>query len=211
MDSLRDVPPGRRQRGLDARRPAHFSLAPPLGFREDSELFREWTRGDFPQMIVVTFQRPNPYYDDSYAVNSANVGPHGDALLQELIPQIEKRFRVIRETYARLLASGSTGGWGALALQLFHPDFFAGTWCYCPDPVTFSAYEGVDIYKDQNAFYKQHESYRVPTANIRDTFGEVRLTVQQKIRFERVNGTKGGSGRQTDIWSAVFGRVGKDG
>ncbi|MBI3695463.1 MAG: hypothetical protein HY238_11580 [Acidobacteria bacterium] len=189
----------------------HFSLAPPLGFLEGGELFQQWTRDDFPRMIVVTFQHPNPYYDDSYAVNSANVGPYGDALLEELIPQVEQRFRVIREPYARLPAGGSTGGWEALALQLFHPGFFGGAWCYCPDPVTFSAYEGVDIYKDENAFYKQHEWYRVPTPNIRDTFGETQLTVRQKNRFERVNGTKGRSGRQMDIWSAVFGPVGKDG
>jgi S-formylglutathione hydrolase FrmB len=189
----------------------HFSLAPPFDFKEDKEIFREWMRDDFPRMIVVTFQHPNPYYDDSYAVNSSNVGPYGDALLQELIPEIERRFRTIREPYARTLAGGSTGGWEALALELFHPEFFGGTWSYCPDPVTFTGYEGVDIYKDENAFYKQHEWYRVPTANIRDTFGEAQLTVQQKLRFELINGSKGRSGHQMDIWSAVFGPVGEDG
>ena len=149
---------------------------------------------DFPRLIVVTFQHPNPYYDDSYAVNSVNVGPYGDALMQELIPAVEKQFRVITEPYARLLSGGSTGGWEALALQIFHPDFFGGTWCYCPDPVTFSAYEGVNIYKDENAFYKQHEWYRVPTPNMRDTDGEPRITVQQKNHFELVNGTQGAIG-----------------
>jgi hypothetical protein len=189
----------------------HFSLGAPIGFREGSEIAQAWMRDDFPRMIVVTFQHPNPYYDDSYAVNSVNVGPYGDALMQELIPEVETRYRVIREPYARLLAGGSTGGWEALALQLFHPDFFGGTWCYCPDPVTFSGYEGVDIYKDGNAFYKQHEWYRVPTPNIRDTFGEPQITVQQKIRFELVSGTKGRSGRQMDVWSAVFGPVASNG
>ncbi len=189
----------------------HFSLTAPLGFREGSDTYQAWMKDDFPRMVVVTFQHPNPYYDDSYAVNSANVGPYGDALMQELIPEVETRFRVIREPYARLLAGGSTGGWEALALQLFHPDFFGGTWCYCPDPVTFSGYEGVDVYKDENAFYKQHEWYRVATPNIRDTFGEPQITVQQKVQFELVSGTKGRSGKQMDIWSAVFGPVGADG
>jgi hypothetical protein len=189
----------------------HFGLSAPLGFREGGDVFQEWTKDTFPRMLVVTFQHPNPYYDDSYAVNSANVGPYGDALLEELIPEIEKRFRTIREPYARILAGGSTGGWESLALQLFHPDFFGGTWTYCPDPVTFSGYEGVDIYKDRNAFFKQHEWYRVPTSNMRDTFGEARNTVQQKNQFELVNGTKGRSGRQFDIWSAVFGPLGRDG
>ena len=189
----------------------HFGLNAPLGFREGSDIVREWNQDNFPRMLVVSFQHPNPYYDDSYAVNSVNVGPYGDAIMQELIPVVEKRFRAIREPYARLLAGGSTGGWEALALQLFHPDFFGGTWCYCPDPVTFSGYEGVDIYKDENAFYKQHEWYRVPTPNMRDTFGEPLNTVQQKNQFELVNGTKGRSGRQMDIWSAVFGPLGRDG
>ena len=73
----------------------------------------------------------NPYFDDSYAVNSVNVGPYGDSVMQELIPEIEKRFRAIKEPYARILTGGSTGGWEALALQIFHPDFFGGAWGYC--------------------------------------------------------------------------------
>jgi len=189
----------------------HFSLRAPMRFAEGNAMYREWIKEDFPRMIVVTFQHPNPYYDDSYAVNSVNVGPYGDAILQELIPEIEQRFRIIKEPYARILTGGSTGGWEALALQLFHPDFFGGTWAYCPDPVTFAGYEGVDIYNDENAFYKQYDWYRTPTPNIRDPFGQVFLTVEQKNHFELVNGTKGRSGRQMDIWSAVYGPLGADG
>ncbi|MBI1872429.1 MAG: hypothetical protein HYS05_00910 [Acidobacteria bacterium] len=189
----------------------HFSLNPPLGFEVGNAIHREWIRDDFPRMLVVTFQHPNPYYDDSYAVNSVNVGPYGDAIRQELIPEIEKRFRAIREPYARILSGGSTGGWEAFALQVFHPDFFGGTWVYCPDPVDFTEYEGVDLYNDDNAFYKQYEWRRVPTPNIHDTQDRIQLTVEQKNLFEHVSGTKGRSGRQMDIWSAVFGPVGRDG
>jgi len=192
-------------------RQGHFSLAAPLRFEEGGELYREWMKDDFPRLIVVTFQHPNPYFDDSYAVNSVNVGPYGDAIMEELIPEVERRFRIIQEPYARILTGGSTGGWEALALQLFHPDFFGGTWAYCPDPVSFAGYEGVDIYEDANAFYKDYGWYTVPTSNIRDIFGQVRLTVEQKNQFELVCGTKGRSGRQMDIWSAVFGPVGDDG
>ena len=81
-------------------------------------------------------------------MNSVNVGPYGDAIMQELIPEVEERFRVIAEPYARLLSGASTGGWEALALQIFHPDFFGGTWAYCPDPVTFTDVESIDIYRD---------------------------------------------------------------
>jgi len=189
----------------------HFSLNAPNRFQIGGDLYREWIRDDFPRMILVTFQHPNPYFDDSYAVNSVNVGPYGDAILQELIPEIEKRFRILAEPYARVLSGGSTGGWESLALQVFHPDFFGGTWSYCPDPVTFTDVEGINIYEDVNAFYKQHEWRRVPTANTREINGEIRLTSRQRNHFELVNGTKGRSGEQLDIWSAVFGPIGDDG
>ncbi len=189
----------------------HFSLRAPMGFDEGNDVYKEWIKDDFPRMVVVTFQHPTPYFDDSYAVNSVNVGPYGDAIMQELIPEIEKRFRVIREPYARILSGGSTGGWESLALQIFHPEFFGGTWSYCPDPVTFTDVEGVNIYQDVNAFYKQYDWRREPTINSRETDGRVRLTSQQRNYFELANGTKGRSGEQIDIWSAVFGPVGKDG
>ena len=189
----------------------HFSLRPPMGFEEGNAFHREWVRDDFPRMLIVTFQHPTPYFDDSYAVNSVNVGPYGDAIMQELIPEVETRFRVIREPYARVLSGGSTGGWEALALQIFNPDFFGGAWSYCPDPVTFTDVEGINVYTDENAFYKQFEWRREPTINSREINGQVRQTSQHRNHFELVNGTKGRSGEQIDIWSAVFGPVGRDG
>ncbi len=197
----------------------HFSLAAPLGFDPDFKptervtynISQDWMKDDFPRVIVVTFQHPNPYFDDSYAVNSVNVGPYDDAIVQELIPEVEKRFRAIGEPYARVLSGGSTGGWESLALQIFHPDFFGGTWSSCPDPVTFTDVEGVNVYKDTNAFYKQFEWRRVPTVNSREVDGQIRQTSEQRNRFELVSGTKGRSGEQLDIWSAVFGPQASDG
>jgi hypothetical protein len=190
----------------------HFSTAAPMRFdAPDKEFYNQWMRDDFPRMLVVTFQHPNPYFDDSYAVNSVNVGPYGDAIMRELIPEIEKRFRVIRQPWARLLSGGSTGGWESLALQIFHPDFFGGTWSYCPDSVDFSDVEGVDVYHDKNAFYKEYEWRRVPTVNSREINGQIRQTAEERNRFELANGTHGRSGEQLDIWSAVFGPLGEDG
>jgi hypothetical protein len=209
----------------------HFDLEPPIGFRTDPptanelkggprrarfvqqgyQLYQNWISDRFPRMLVVTFQHPNPYFDDSYAVNSVNVGPYGDALMQELIPEIEKRFRAISQPYARILAGGSTGGWEALALQFFHPDFFGGTWAYCPDPVTFSNVEGINAYKDKNAFFKQYEWRREPTINSIETDGRVVLTSEQRNHMELAKGTLGRSGDQLDIWSAVFGPIGANG
>ncbi|MGE5246057.1 MAG: alpha/beta hydrolase-fold protein [Betaproteobacteria bacterium] len=189
----------------------HFSLRAPNGFDGENDFSKAWLSDGFPRMILVTFQHPNPYFDDSYAVNSPNVGPYGDAIMQELIPEVEKRFRVIEAPYARVLSGGSTGGWEALALQIFHPDFFGGTWAYCPDPVTFTDVEGIDVYEDANAFYKQYDWRREPTVNSRETDGRIRMTSEQRNHFELVNGTRGRSGEQIDIWSAVFGPLGDDG
>jgi len=204
-------------------RQGHFSTRAPVGFEttptRDNDRSRatweEWTSADFPRMIVVTFQHPCPYFDDSYAVNSAAVGPFGDAIMLELIPEIEKRFRCIEEPYARVLTGGSTGGWESLALQVWYPDFFGGTWSFAPDPVDFRNVEGINIYEDRNAYFKEHiragNIVRVPTANSRDTMGEVQFTSRQRNWFELVCGTLGRSGEQLDIWSAVFGPLGENG
>jgi enterochelin esterase-like enzyme len=116
------------------------------------ELYKQWIRDDFPRMIIVTWQHATPFHDDSYAVNSVNNGPYGDAIMNELIPYIETQLRIIRKPYARLLTGGSTGGWESLALQVFHPDFFAETWTFNPDPIDFRSYGIIDIYHDDNAF-----------------------------------------------------------
>ena len=194
----------------------HFSLRAPYGFSDDPgsrgyRFYESWTADNFPRMILVTFQHPCPYFDDSYAVNSANCGPYGDAIMTELIPKIESTFRIIRQPYARILEGGSTGGWESFALQVFHPDFFGGTFSYCPDPLTFIDVEGINIYEDKNAYYREYEWLKVPTPNSRNADGSLRMTSKQRNYFELVCGTKGRSGEQLDIWAAVHGPVGDDG
>ena len=192
-------------------RQGHFGLGAPLGFQDGSEIAAAWARDDFPRMLVVTLQHPSPYFDDSYGVNSVNLGPYGDALIQELIPEVEKRYRAIGQPWARITDGGSTGGWISLAHQIFYPDFYGGVWSYCPDSVTFTDVEGINVYKDDNAFYRKVDWRTVPIINTREVNGHVRLTSEQRNHMELVNGTKGRSGEQLDIWSAVFGPLGKDG
>ena len=99
-----------------------------------------------------------------------------------------------------------------MALQIFHPDFFGGAWAYCPDSVTFTDVEGINIYEDENAFYKIYDWRKVPTIEQpRWSTASWCMTSQQRNYFELVNGTHGRSGEQIDIWSAVFGPIGKDG
>ena len=120
------------------------------------EFYEAWNSDDFPRVIVVTFQHPTPYFDDSYGVNSPNCGPYGDAIHEELIPLVEQRYRTIRAASARVLVGTSTGGWGALAMLLYHPDFYGGAWAFSPDPVDFRLYYGgVNLYQDDNAFVEK--------------------------------------------------------
>ena len=177
------------------------------------EFFQSWTADDFPRFLLVTFTEPCPFFPDGYGVNSANNGPFGDAVTKELIPFVEKQFRAIGKSYARLLEGASTGGWQSLALQLYYPDFFGGAWIFNPDPVDFRRYLLVNIYEDENAFFAPGgRSWTPPERPMRRTTeGQVNLTVRQVSQFEAVLGSKGRSGFQFNAWEAVYGPVGDDG
>ena len=200
----------------------HFGLGAPFGFTEQppgagrgaggAEFAREWMSDNFPRMIAVTWQHPTPYFDDSYAVNSANNGPYGDALLTELVPYLEEHFRLSRDPRQRFLTGGSTGGWESLALQLYHPDLFAGTWTFYPDPIDFRRWEMINIYDDPNAFYVPGYQYvQRDRPMMRTPEGQTVQTVRGKSLFEAVLGSRGRSAEQYDAWEAVYGPVGEDG
>jgi Putative esterase len=176
------------------------------------QFYKAWNSDSFPRMITVTFQHPTPYFDDSYAVNSANNGPYGDAIMTELIPYVETHFRIIRRPYARLLMGGSTGGWESLALQLFHPEFFGGTWTLYPDPVDFRHDQLINIYSDDSAFFAPGHRWLPAVRPLsRETDGQVTATEQQESQLEDVLGSHGRSGQQLEAWEAVYGPVGADG
>jgi hypothetical protein len=176
------------------------------------EFYQSWNSDHFPRMFVVIFQHPTPYFDDSYAVNSANNGPYGDAIMKELIPYLEEHFRIIAKPYARVLSGGSTGGWESLALQVYHPEFFGGTWTFYPDPVDFRRNVLSNIYEDDNAFTVPNPGYNAPERMFqRSPDGQPMATVRQITQMELASGTRGRSGAQIDIWDAVYGPVGQDG
>ena len=189
------------------------------------EFYQSWISDDFPRVIAVTFQHPTPYFDDSYGINSANAGPYGDALMRELIPCVEERFRVIREPYARVLTGCSTGGWASLALQAYHPDFFGGAWIFCPDPVDFRRYYGgVNLYEDDNGFVvstgnewfaPERPCFRTPTGQVRISNREFsRLTAMmgtQDAGFAWVNYTPvDGDGYPRPVWDLTTGKIDRE-
>jgi hypothetical protein len=175
------------------------------------EFYKEWTGPNFPRFIIIEIQHANPYYDDSYAVNSANLGPYGDAITYELIPEIEKRFRGIGKGWARFLYGGSTGGWEAMAVQVFYPDEYNGSWIACPDPIDFRAYTVVNIYDHKNAYYADSPWKRIRRPGKRNYLGELSATVEDMNHMELALGTNSRSGGQFDIWEAVYSPVGSNG
>lgn len=190
----------------------------PFGFgagarnRGRGEGFDEfWMSPAAPDLVVVTIRDANPYYDTSYSVNSANVGPYGDAIRTELIPYLEREFRLDPSPEARVLAGGSTGGWEALALQIFYPNDFAGAWGWCPDAVDFHHYQIVDIYGDDNAYVLDRGWLEVERPGMRRADGLMLYTMRDENHLELAVGSHSRSGGQWAIWEAVYGPVGDDG
>lgn len=188
---------------------ARFTTASSL-MREGSSFRRMWLEDATPRMVMVYLDGDGPF-GDCYQVNSANNGPYGDAVTQELIPYIEKKFRCIGAGYGRVLSGGSTGGWVSLALQVFYPDFFNGTWSAFPDGVDFRAFQLINIYSDDNAYVNAHGFDR-PSA--RDLTGDTQFTIRHECQMENVLGLGDSwamSGQQWGAWNAAYGPRGKDG
>ena len=210
----------------------HFSLDAPFGFttekpseedvakRERSsrtvetgfEFYEAWNSETFPRFIAVTLQHPTPYFDDSYLVNSVNNGPYQDAITNELIKELERSFRMIPKSYARLLTGGSTGGYEALSAQVHQPDFYGGTWVFYPDPIDFRALFQINIYDDESAFRSPGYYWLAPE---RYAFhaddGQPLQTVRQLSQLHDALGTRGRSGEYLEAWEAAFGPIGSDG
>jgi hypothetical protein len=178
---------------------------------EAYQFYKQWTGPNFPRVLAIEIQHATPYYDDSYAVNSANMGPYGDAITYELIPEIEKQFRGIGQGWARFTYGGSTGGWEALAVQVFYPNEYNGAYAACPDPIDFNHYTTINIYKDENAYYAKSDFKDLARPSHRNYLGHVSSTIKETNQRELALGTHSRSGDQYDVWEAVFSPMGEDG
>ncbi len=207
---FREVPP---DPGLEPEFSKRFQLEGYNRIQQEYEwqAHQDWVTPGFPRVLLVEIQHPTPFYDDSYAVNSANNGPYGDAIQYELIPAIEEQFRALGTGWSRFVYGGSTGGWEAMAVQMFYPDDYNGAWIACPDPIDFRHYETVDIYKDRNAYFTANAYKRTPRPAHRNYLGHVDATVEEVNRYETMLGTHGRSGDQWDAWESVFSPTGDDG
>lgn len=168
-----------------------------------------WMSDDAPQIIIV-------YLDGTqnrnfYHIDSENLGPHGESLINEVIPFIENKYRGTQTSTTRFVGGCSTGGYGSLALQLFYPETFNGVYCYSPDPISFTNCLYTNIYEDSNYFY--------------DTFGYTKMfnelgrtnnpiSVKDWVSFENVLGRSGSyvdANHGSGVSALIFSPKGEDG
>ena len=182
------------------------------GLQTGYQFAQQWMSDDFPRVVGISLVTPGPYFLESYALNSANNGPWGDAIMKELLPYLEKTFRLIPEPYGRIVEGASTGGWEALALQLHYPEHFGGAWVFNPDPIDFTRYQLVDVYKDENMFTVRLNEWNVKDRPFRRSReGQMLVSLREMAALEAVMGSKGRSYYQLDIWQATHSPVGTDG
>jgi len=210
FDGFRTTPPDPNLKPDYSER-FHLSGYNRIQEEEAFKFYQQWTSKNFPRVLIVKIQHANPFYDDSYAVNSANVGPYGDAIENELVPAIEKQFRGLGQGWSRFVYGGSTGGWESLAVQVFYPDHYNGAFAACPDPIDFHAFTNINLYDDKNAFYSEGPHKRVAQPAERDYLGHTFITTQEINQYELALGDHGRSGEQFDIWQAVYSPAGEDG
>ncbi len=161
----------------------------------------EWSAWPYKGLMVVL--DPAVPLGHSVFANSENNGPVGDALIHELIPEIERRFHAVGRPEGRFVTGHSSGGWSSLWLQVTYPDFFGGCWSTSPDPVDFTRFQTVDIYHDENAHWTP-EGYPRGIARGRH---KLWLTFSELDLWEYVTGP----GFQLESFNAVFSPRGQDG
>jgi pimeloyl-ACP methyl ester carboxylesterase len=218
IDNFRTTPPDPNVRPD----PANWNLSIDIGRtsypnyelvaqEEGYEFYKKWTSENFPRFLIVEVDHANPYYDNSYGVNSANLGPYDDAINLELLPEVEKRFHAIGQSWARFVYGVSAGGWIAMETQLFHPDEYNGVFAACPAPLDFTGFFAINIYADPNAYVIQGRNHQVERPGWRNFMGNVFATQRDLNYYELALGDHVRSGAFRDAFDAFFGPVGLDG
>jgi len=159
---------------------------------------------DPTRKVLQVILDPKCFLGHSVFADSANNGPWGAALVTELIPALEARFRGPQDPNHRYVTGGSSGGWGSLWVMITHPDDFASCWSHVPDPVDFRDFQRIDLYKPGTNMFKDEEGNRRPLARQGD---KVLLYYDDFVARETVVGPGG----QIHSFEACFSPHGPDG
>jgi hypothetical protein len=178
----------------------HYPTRNPCGFVEPPGVQKEgknwffgdarfsdwWLSGDAPQMVVIQLRTENPYGEVSQQADSPNMGPWDSAAWQELIPELQKRFRLYNAGWARSVFGWSTGGWMATNQMLEHPEKYAGAWAYAPDILSFDAFPYLNLYDARNAYWTDYGWTTIPVPSYSSPDGVPEGLMYQDYGFESV-------------------------
>jgi S-formylglutathione hydrolase FrmB len=177
---------------------------------------RNATEVDGVEMLHVMLDPDCPLGHHVFA-DSDNNGPCGKALVEELVPHVEKTFRAVGIPAARFVTGHSSGGWSSLWLQVTYPDFFGGCWSTAPDPVDFREFQLVNIYEPGVNIFTDAQGKSRPLARIGDEvklhykpFSDMEVVMGrggQLFSFEAVFSPKGPEGRPRPLWDRATGKV----
>ncbi|QOJ00002.1 MAG: enterochelin esterase [Phycisphaeraceae bacterium] len=154
--------------------------------------------GDLLDRVLLVVPDPSSGRGHTVFADSANNGPRGRALIEEMIPAVEARFHGARGDHtARFVTGLSSGGWSSLWLQISYPDHFNGCWSHCPDPVDFRDFQRINLYEPGANMYRDEKGERRPIARMGSA---PRLWYEDFVRQEDTLGPGG----QIHAFEAVF-------
>ena len=185
---------------------------PGFSGRHDGAAARSGANDDWAELrkrafiIVLDPESPNGH---TLFCDSRVNGPWGQALVEELIPALEREFGLIAEPWARIISGHSSGGWSSLWLGTQYPDTFGACWSTGPDPVDLRRFELIDIYSHENAYVdaegNERPAARYPPPGRRGGEYVVTMSVREENGGEGVLGPDNTSGQQWDSWMACWG------
>jgi len=178
------------------------------GFGSDHRLAHRManmkTADNLADEVLIVVPDPTCYRGHSVFADSDNNGPWGRALVEELIPLVEKKFHGVESPVHRYVTGVSSGGWSSLWLQVTYPDVFNGCWSHCPDPVDFRDFQRINLYAEGNNMYTDQRGGKRPLARRGD---RVVIEYENFVRAEDVLGPGG----QIHSFEAVFSPRASDG
>lgn len=175
------------------------------------ENFQYWQAANTPRMIIADLQHPTPYGESSMVINSLNTGPYADAIRYELLPAIEREFRVLQGGWARFIFGTREGAWSALAWQIRYPQDFNGAFAACPDAIDFRHFGAVNLQQDDNALFDIGPHLQMPRLAQRTTTGRAVALLADVMQWENALADRSRSQEIWDRWEAAFSPVDQEG
>ncbi len=165
-----------------------FGVTHKLDGQQLSRIWHLMETGAIPLMIWVALDFATPTGTTEFA-DSVNNGPWSQALVTEVIPALEARYRMDARPSGRFLTGHSSGGWFALWAIVRYPALFGGSWPTSPDPSDFHDFIGVDLYAPGANMYRDASGAPRPLERDHD---KVLATIEQAAKLETVLGHEGG-------------------